>query len=231
LLTVEVPEKITFLRLSPKGTRLAAANAEEPTTVVVVALPSGKEAQTQRPIAAASVSLADWHDGPVSRALTDAEGTARLNHTFTTVGTDGVVQHTGGYRLWRTTLKVEAKGYLAVQASLEEHLGSTWSLYGPSIPPVVVLLSKKRPAQEQVVVGWPAHLAKAPINFSSWSGPTRSASALTRRTSSTTTTLLGTEGLCTRAFGAAFCLVVAFLPLAFLRTSPRRPCGRCGRSS
>jgi WD40 repeat protein len=43
LLTVEVPEKITYLCLSPKGTRLAAANAVDPTTVVVVALPSGQE--------------------------------------------------------------------------------------------------------------------------------------------------------------------------------------------
>src|SRR5215207_4050872 len=43
LLTVEVPEGITSLRLSPKGTRLAAAYEAEPTTVVVVALPSGKE--------------------------------------------------------------------------------------------------------------------------------------------------------------------------------------------
>jgi hypothetical protein len=43
LLTVGVPENVTFLRLSPKGTRLAAANEEDPATVVVVALPSGEE--------------------------------------------------------------------------------------------------------------------------------------------------------------------------------------------
>jgi WD40 repeat protein len=43
LLTVDVPEKITSLRLSPQGTHLAAADGADPTTLVVVALPSGRE--------------------------------------------------------------------------------------------------------------------------------------------------------------------------------------------
>jgi WD40 repeat protein len=42
-LTIEIPEDIVYLCLSPKGTRLATANEEDSTTVVVVALPSGKE--------------------------------------------------------------------------------------------------------------------------------------------------------------------------------------------
>jgi WD40 repeat protein len=42
-LTIDIPENITSLRLSPQGTRLAAADGDDPTTAVVVALPSGEE--------------------------------------------------------------------------------------------------------------------------------------------------------------------------------------------
>jgi WD40 repeat protein len=43
LLTVNIPNGISSLRISPRGTRLALANEEDPATAVVVALPSGKE--------------------------------------------------------------------------------------------------------------------------------------------------------------------------------------------
>jgi hypothetical protein len=51
-------------------------------------------------------------------------------------------EETGGYYLWRHTLKVDADHYQGISEKLDTFTGRTWPLYGAPIPVVEVNLKK-----------------------------------------------------------------------------------------
>jgi hypothetical protein len=77
--------------------------------------------------------------GTVGR--TDAEGGARLEHSFMAAGTSTLVSFNVGLYLW-DTLKVEAAGYQMFHERLSKLTGPGSGAYGMPLPPVQVRLKK-----------------------------------------------------------------------------------------
>jgi hypothetical protein len=117
------------------------------------------DADTGRPVPDASVWLGQdpfvWLDDDAKEWLgdarkakpqgtverTDAEGRARLEHSFMAAGTATCVGVSGGLYLW-DTLKVEAAGYQMFRERLSELTGPGSGAYGMPLPPVQVRLKK-----------------------------------------------------------------------------------------
>jgi hypothetical protein len=107
---------------------------------------------TGRPVPAASVWLGQGVPEPPewlgqeekggSRATTDAEGWARLEHSFMAGGTANFLWSSGGPYLGQGTLKVEAVGYRGFQERLPKLVGPAADANGPPLPPVEVRLKK-----------------------------------------------------------------------------------------
>jgi hypothetical protein len=111
------------------------------TIVVTVVV---RDASTKQPIPNATVRLFREYekvDPDATEAHTDEKGTCVLNRRVTTVGVTSSVQEQGYYRLW-DYLKVDAVEYQGISEKLENFTVSTWPMYGPPIPVVVVDLKK-----------------------------------------------------------------------------------------
>ncbi len=114
------------------------------TRVVTVVV---RDATTKQPIANAAVRLFDEHemmDPNASEGQTNEKGTCFLDHHFTSIGTLSPIRDTGGYYLWRDTLKIDALDYQGICEKLETFTGGWWPLYGPPIPVVEVNLKKNK---------------------------------------------------------------------------------------
>ena len=108
--------------------------------IVVVTI---KDADSGLPVADALVRLFEEDDSRQSVGRTNTQGIVHLDYSFVAAGSSSFVQETGGYRLTRETLTVDANGYAAVREPLCKHTGSGARLY-EHLPEVEIRIKQKR---------------------------------------------------------------------------------------